>query len=447
MVKLTYEQFAKQPRHRGMSKKELDAAWTQHKADSARSQSVSRPSASPRTSTSSLAKKKKTKRNEVNPSAVEAKTLLDYFMGQMNPFSKKAATRIPDGLGGLTPSTCVQHFEVDRLGTASYNSGTQYAMGIMVRPDINRFSLWNDINAANGHMIIRSSQWTAQVSEAALREKYESFRVVSMGLRVRYDGTPSLAKGVLVGFVIPPGFDYTDMKFQDMANLPYAKVGPAIDGMEVTSFPFGNTDGWRHTKSISPINGTTTWDGGSSWPGPQSAFLPNLELAQYIPATFGAAQQQEISDVMEVNDIPRIAVYGVDLDASAEFIVEIVCNLELQIERKTNSPANSSSATETVTISSAENLEHVQKAIQKAVDDHGGPGNTRKQPSFSASNQSKSKISKSLTDYLTPSNFSTAAGVASTVYDLIDGASIASTAVEWAGPTIAEIGLGALALL
>lgn len=440
----TYEQFRNDPKHRNLSKRQVDAAWAQHKSSLATRNVVSRPATSPRTSNHSLSKRKNHSLTVKQIASYSDHLLLDYYLSNLNPWKKSSAVRIPDGSGGLTPSVCSQHYETDRIGVVALTSG--YGMNIHVRPDIDRFSTINQVSGNN--CVLRTNAWFAMVGSAAQKERYESFRVVNQAIRVRYDGPISTAQGVIGAMLLPPGFERENMSFQNLANMPYAKIGPAIDGIEVSTIPFGNTDGWRRTKMTpNPISGLTAdeWDSGASNPGPQSAEDTRFIFSKFFSASIiTSGIQQQIDDVTQVSDLPELVVFGYDLPVDGAFIYEVVTNFEYQVERRSNIPGGASQPAAV----SPEKLTNLQTQFRDAAGSGHGVVSTKNSPSHPRLiGKNKNSLVNSLYESAKKYGPSLVQGVGSLVFDNIEAASIASAAAEWAAPTAIEAGLGALALI
>jgi len=430
--KLTYSEFCQKHKTK-FSRDHLTKDQKRKRYDdylNTYSNSVVRHPDSKRTSPSSLSKRPTN--NGLSKSAIRSKqteAIKSYLKSVFNPFSPNSAVRMPAVADGLTPSNVVHHREFERIGSIAFTLGR--GLAVILRPDLSRFSSWNEVTGNN--IVFRHANWYGMKQESALQDKYSSFKVVSMGMRVKYTGPPVDAAGIIGATLIPPGNSLLPMSFQDLSTLPYTKIGPAIDGIEVVAVPFSDSQPFRRTK-MSPnlITGSTTpadcWDSGtSSNPSNGSNEILFDMVAQYLSTTVNAGNQQQIDDIAQNSCMPWLLVFGYDLAASATFEVEMVANLELQLRSDANVPGRGFYNSSAPVFNQSEISQAL--SLSKHVVDQVGPVSTPSEPGVSSiiNRNTATQVFNTIKD---------AASVGATVYNALDMAAIASTAAEWSMPAL-----------
>jgi hypothetical protein len=355
----------------------------------------------------------------------------------LDPFDRNSAVRLPAVVDGLIPSVVVHHHEHERLPNVANK------LSIMMRPDLSRYVTYNQFLVDD--VILRTSVWVPCKGEVDLAVKYSGFKVVSQGIRVRYTGPPLTCTGILGATVLPPGNDLNNKSFQDLSTLPYTKIGPAIDGIEVVSLPFSMDQGFRRTNMTPNLIGGQvapgqTWAGGNT-SNPSTAPSENLydALALFPPTGLNAGTQQQVFDTAQNDCMPWLLIFGFDLAADATFEVDLVTNYEFQLRTDANVPgAGGLFGVPSAAPLNASEASQATSLAQQVISEV-GPVSTKAEPGASSVKTSRSTSSKVF------NTLSDIASVGSTVYNMIDTAAIAATAVEWASPVLEA--LPAIAML
>jgi hypothetical protein len=440
--KLTYSEFVAKHNSK-FSKEKLSKTEKARRYDDYLRQmpneSVGRNPTTRKSSNRSLSKRKTSSRAPSNSAITQhkAQCIQNYLKSLLDPFDRNSAVRLPAVVDGLIPSVVVHHHEHERLPNVANK------LSIMMRPDLSRYVTYNQFLVDD--VILRTSVWVPCKGEVDLATKYSGFKVVSQGIRVRYTGPPLTCTGILGATVLPPGNDLNNKSFQDLSTLPYTKIGPAIDGIEVVSLPFSMDQGFRRTNMTPNLIGGQvapgqTWAGGNT-SNPSTAPSENLydALALFPPTGLNAGTQQQVFDTAQNDCMPWLLIFGFDLAADATFEVDLVTNYEFQLRTDANVPgAGGLFGVPSAAPLNASEASQATSLAQQVISEV-GPVSTKAEPGASSVKTSRSTSSKVF------NTLSDIASVGSTVYNMIDTAAIAATAVEWASPVLEA--LPAIAML
>lgn len=435
---LTYSEFVRkhETKYRDLSRKQKHDRYDQYVSSFISNNAVGRNPASKRSSGLSQSKRKRVKKSSPDEyTQMKAGIYNDYLHSICNPFSESAAVRMPTALDGFMPSTCVHHKEILRTTGTTRVSGE--AMMVSLCPDMTRFYQVNNfISAGSSDSINIFNNYTPMKQSFAVQNKYSSFRAVSYGIRVRYTGPPLNCSGILGATVLPPGLDHTTAgwDFDSLSVLPYTKIGPCVDGIEVVAFPFAGDQPFRRT-SWSPNEISTgslptdVFGGGTgatseSNPGDASFEATGDLIAWKLNSLVSTGDQGQMLDVMRNSQMPQILVFGYDLATDAAFEVELCMNFEMQLRSDANRPQTGNLQQTNLDFSKS-NTNAITQVANEVVSEV-GPVSTLSEPGVSsiANSNDQSKVLDTI---------SKVAGVAAPMVEGLTELVSGSTSMGWLG--------------
>jgi hypothetical protein len=330
-----------------VAKKAVQRASKDLAGKTSRTLSRPKPKATKVYRTTSITPKSHSKNNEAVFRSKKKGQKSAYLQSLLNPWLKLDA-KIPDM--HPYPSAAFQ-IQYEKL-VATTPDGL---CGVLLRADLTRN--WGALSFPGAEMELLS--WESVPENESIINAFSSFRIVSMGLRLKYQAPPLEAEGRLACALIPPfapcpGFGAQTYSWDDISKLEGAQVIPAIDGATVLFRPFDNhAFQYRETQLVKALaNGDLEKSGYSNSIGDPIVTLMMLQrawheatvvagplisdLVQLFPFDGVGESVQEMADAMCTLGCPYLVVMGDGMPASINaFSCEVVMNLEAISDNRT----------------------------------------------------------------------------------------------------------------